>query len=92
METDRDIEEVARKRVEARNGFVIHVALYALINAGLVVIWLATGRGYPWFIWPLFGWGIGILAHLLGWRLGPGSAQERQAIEREIQKLRAAHR
>ena len=69
METDRHLEELARKRVEARNGFVIHVALYALVNAGLVVIWLVTGRGYPWFIWPLFGWGIGVLAHVLGWKL-----------------------
>ncbi len=79
METDRNLEELA-----------IHVALYALVNAGLVVIWLVTGRGYPWFIWPLFGWGIGVLAHVLGWKLGPGSAQEHHAIEREVQELRAA--
>ncbi len=28
----------------------------------LIVIWAATGAGYFWPIWPLLGWGIGLIA------------------------------
>ena len=29
----------------------------------LVVIWALTGAGYFWPIWPMLGWGIGVLSH-----------------------------
>ena len=29
----------------------------------LVAVWAATGMGHPWFIYPLFGWGVGLAAH-----------------------------
>ena len=28
----------------------------------LIVIWAATGAGYFWPIWPLLGWGVGLMA------------------------------
>ena len=27
----------------------------------LIVIWAATGAGYFWPIWPILGWGLGLL-------------------------------
>lgn len=36
---------------------------YLAVNAMLVVIWAATGAGYFWPIWPILGWGIGLLAN-----------------------------
>jgi hypothetical protein len=89
---ENEIEELAKKRVQARSGFVIHAAMYAVMNLGLLSIWLMTGRGYPWFMWPLLGWGIGLLAHASALVLGPGSKVEQRAIEREVQRLRAATR
>ena len=29
------------------------------------MVWLFTGRGYPWPIWPLVGWGIGVMFQYL---------------------------
>jgi hypothetical protein len=29
----------------------------------LWVIWLITGAGYPWPVWPMLGWGIGVAGH-----------------------------
>ena len=84
-----NLETVAKQRVQARMGFVIHAMIYAVMNGGFVVIWLLTGRGYPWFLWPLVGWGIGVLAHAATLVIGPGSAAERRAIEREVRRLRA---
>ena len=40
-----------------------HVALYAVVNAGLTAIWAAAGFGYFWPIWPMIGWGMVLAAH-----------------------------
>jgi Domain of unknown function (DUF1707)/2TM domain len=40
-----------------------HVAAYVVVNVLLVAVWAATGAGYFWPIWPLLGWGIGLVPH-----------------------------
>jgi hypothetical protein len=60
--------------------------MYLIMNVGFVAIWALTGAHYPWFIWPMFGWGIGIFAHLLRYFFGPGSAGEERAIARELRR------
>lgn len=87
---DDEIEKLAKTRVQARMGFLIHAAMYVVLNTGLVVIWYSSGQGYPWFMWPLLGWGIGLLAHAISLVVGPGSAAEARAIQRESARLRAA--
>lgn len=47
----------------ARNGFVIHLAVYLAVNLLLFVIWAVTRSDQPWFVYPLLGWGVGITAH-----------------------------
>ena len=84
-----DLERDAIKRVQARMGFLVHLAMYIVANVGFIVIWSLTGRGYPWFMWPALGWGIGVLAHAIGMLLGPGSDLERRAIDRELHRMRA---
>ena len=59
--TDTQLHELARKRVEFRS----HLIVYAVINSVLWIIWVITGRGYPWPVWPMAGWGIGVLFHYL---------------------------
>ena len=64
--SEEQIYEEARKRVEAKQGFFIHLTVYILVNLMLVLIWaFASGGGFPWFIFPLGGWGIGLLLHFL---------------------------
>ena len=36
------------------------VRTYLAVMALLWLIWLVTGAGYPWPIWPMLGWGIGV--------------------------------
>jgi Domain of unknown function (DUF1707)/2TM domain len=38
-----------------------HVRTYLAVIALLWLIWLVTGAGYPWPVWPMLGWGIGVL-------------------------------
>lgn len=57
----------ARERAEAIQGMYIHLLVYVVVNAGIFGInWVTTGGDGPWwFYWPLLGWGIGVLIHLL---------------------------
>jgi hypothetical protein len=89
---ENELEEVAKKRVQARTGFIIHASMYVVMNAGMIAIWLLSGHGYPWFMWSALGWGIGLLAHAIALAIGPGSNAERRAIDRELQRLRTATR
>jgi hypothetical protein len=36
------------------------VRTYLAVMALLWLIWLLTGADYPWPIWPMLGWGIGV--------------------------------
>ena len=45
-----------------------HIRAYIGVCSMLVVIWALTGAGYFWPVWPILGWGIGVLAD--GGRLG----------------------
>lgn len=62
MTTD-DRRQAAIRRLNAKRGFRRHLGVYVLVNVMLVIIWAATGAGYFWPMWPIAGWGIGLLSH-----------------------------
>jgi hypothetical protein len=51
---------------EEKRGFLIHLAVYLLVNAMLIVINFVYSPEAIWFFYPLIGWGIGLTAHYLG--------------------------
>ena len=59
--TDAQLRELARKRVDFRR----HLVVYFVTNAVLWLIWLVTDQGYAWPVWPMAGWGIGVLFHYI---------------------------
>ena len=88
--SEEEIYQVARKRVEEKKGFFIHLAVYVVVNIMLVLIWaFSSGGGDPWFLWPLGGWGIGILFHFLGvFVFSRRTGWETKEIEKEVERLR----
>lgn len=83
----QDAYEEARRRVEARLGFYIHLGVYVAVNALLVVLNLRYSPNSYWFPWPLFGWGIGIVFHALGVFVFPsGSPIKDRMIQREMER------
>ncbi|AXO93857.1 histidine kinase [Bacillus anthracis] len=53
----------AKKRVENLKAFYIHLALYILVNLMLFFINISSDSSKLWFLYPLGGWGIGIVIH-----------------------------
>lgn len=46
-----------------QRAFQLHGALWASVNGFLLVVWLLTGAGFPWFLFPALGWGIPLAMH-----------------------------
>ena len=84
---NQEAYEKARKKVEAKIGFYIHLAVYAGVNTLLIVINLITSTQYLWFKWPLIGWGIGLFFHALGvFAFSKGLSLKERMIEKEMKK------
>ena len=60
MSNTEDRRKAAIGRLKAKRDFRNHVAIYVIVNAGLILIWALSGAGYFWPIWPIAGWGIGL--------------------------------
>ena len=93
MEPQRD--PFLWKQAKARVGFKMHFRSYLIINAGLWLIWAFTtfsfrdsnadGLGFPWPIFPMLGWGIGLAMHYFSVYSRFGN--ERDMAEQEYKKL-----
>lgn len=83
----------AKKRVETKVGFYIHLAIYISVSVLLAIINLSTTPHLLWFKWPLIGWGIGVCFHGLGaFVFSEGSVIKEQMIENEIKKEESRNR
>ena len=51
------------KRIARRRWFWLHLAVYVTTELFLFVIWVLSDVEFPWFLFPLFGWGILLAAH-----------------------------
>jgi fatty acid desaturase len=52
----------AVERLKKRRDFRGHLLVYVLVNAFLVGIWAVTGlHGFFWPVFPMAGWGIGVV-------------------------------
>lgn len=77
----------ARRQVERKLGFYTHLAIYLTVNTALVAFNLLAGHERTWSVFPLFGWGIGLLFHALAVFLASPKARWKQRmIERELNR------
>jgi hypothetical protein len=74
----------AVRRIQAKRAFWVHFAIYLAVNALLVLIWAMTSAESFWPVWPMLGWGIGVVAHAVRVYFGPSEISEAQ-IDRELQ-------
>lgn len=91
VENEDDLRAAAEESLKRKRGFRVHLRVYILVNLLLWAIWavlLATaGVGFPWPVFPLVGWGIGVAFH---WHAVYRSARHPSVSEvaREMDRLR----
>jgi hypothetical protein len=87
--SDEEIERLAHRRAAAKLGWYVHAALYLLVN---LVLFALSEQGFGsrrWSVFPVLGWGLGLLLHGLSvFVLGSGSGLRQRMVEREREKLR----
>jgi signal transduction histidine kinase len=68
-------------RVPGRRGLGVQFGVSAVVMGILIWVWLSTGLGYPWPLWPLLALVLGLVTHAL---LGPprAGAREKDLVER----------
>jgi hypothetical protein len=53
----------AKKRVENLKAFYIHFAIYLIFLPVFIYLNYISGTNFPWALFPIIGWGIGITGH-----------------------------
>jgi hypothetical protein len=92
MSDTNDKYELARKIAERKVGFVRHAITYLVVMAGLALINNVTWGGYQWWLWPAFGWGIGVTAHFLSAFLYQSGNLVDKLAKRELEKMDEEHK
>ena len=64
---DLPVPRRPRPKQPRRSWRETEVAAFLAVNLVLIVIWAATGAGYFWPIWPLLGWGLGLIGPRSCW-------------------------
>jgi serine/threonine protein kinase len=74
------------KRIKARNELAQHAAIYLFVNGFLLLIW--GGTGFPWPLFPLFFWGMGLFGQGMEYyqKYGEGRARHEARVQREIDR------
>jgi hypothetical protein len=73
-------ERVIEHAHKARAGFIAHLFPFLAVNGFLFFIWASTGAGFPWYLFPLGGWAVGLVSHL-------AAARTRQRERAEVEAL-----
>jgi LytS/YehU family sensor histidine kinase len=75
----------AKKRVEELKGFYGNFTTYCIVIPSLVLINYFTYWDHKWFIYPMLGWGLGVLFHGVS-VFGYGKSWEERKIQEIINK------
>ncbi|MBI0583227.1 MAG: 2TM domain-containing protein [Methanomassiliicoccus sp.] len=86
MDSETELRLRARKIAEDKIGFYVHLAIYLLVNSMLIFVWWWGGGGFPWFVFVLVFWGIGVVAHGVGTFIQPHYTD--RMAEKEYQRLK----
>ena len=83
---DEDLRERAIRRLKKRSDFHGHLLMYVLVNSMLIGIWaVSSPHAFFWPVFPLMGWGIGVIAN--AWDVYRPEDLSEDRIQREMRHL-----
>lgn len=78
--TEAELRERAVEQLKKKRAFFGHLLVYTLVNATIVVVWAMTSDGgFFWPVFPMLGWGIGVVMN--AWDVWRGDFSEEQIAE-----------
>ena len=82
---NQEVYTNAKRKFETRMSFYTHLAVYLVVITMLTILNLTVAGDYFWAIWPMIGWGSGLIIHGLFTFVfdSPSSLKER-LIEKEM--------
>lgn len=84
------LRERAVRRLKKKRDFAAHVLVYLMVNGFIVAIWAVTSAGFFWPIFPIVGWGIGVVMN--AWDVWRGDEFSDKQIAEEMARLRDPRR
>ena len=87
---DQAARDRAVTQLKKRRDFYGHLLVYVLVNTFLVVIWAVTdAHGFFWPVFPIVGWGIGVVMNAwdVYWRPPITEDDVQREIEREDKQV-----
>lgn len=88
MASNEELGAKARKTAEEKVGFFVHLGIYVGINLFMIVTWAVTSGldSFPWPVFVLHPWGIGLIAHFISAFAGPSMIET--MTEKEFRKMK----
>ena len=84
---NQEVYKKAKKKVETRMSFYTHLAVYLGVITLLTILNVTVAGDYFWAMWPMIGWGSGVIVHgLFTFVFDSKSSLKERLIEKEIQK------
>ena len=79
-------EQTAHQNAKLKVEFKIHLVVYFAVNILLAIINLTLTPEYFWVIWPVMGWGLGIIIHGVNVHFSASLNLKERMIEKEMEK------
>src|SRR5690606_1264646 len=90
--TEEELLSLAQKRLKKKRDLYAHIATYVVVNTFLIFIYFITrdadDSGLPWFIWPLAGWGVGLLIDIITTIQDLNLNYNTAAVNKELEKIK----
>jgi len=83
-----EIDALARRRAGAKLGWYMHACIYVVVNLGIFAASRYAFGTRPWSVFPLLGWGVGLVLHGVSvFVLGKGSSLRERMVQKERERL-----
>ena len=79
-------EQTAHQNAKLKVEFRIHLVVYFAVNILLAIINITLTPEYLWVIWPVLGWGLGIIIHGINVHFFTSSNFKERMIQKEMEK------
>jgi hypothetical protein len=66
---EKQLRELAKKKIIKRTLLKSHFFIYVIVNIFLLTLNFLIDYSYPWYLWNLSGWGLGLSIHALGYSI-----------------------